>query len=126
MKTSIFKIMTIIGASLAAGIISGLFGTGGGILIVFLFSKIYAKSAKYDQKDCFAMTVASVILISSVSLFSYLKSGDVTSKDILPSLLPAVLGGAAGAFVLDKINTAWLRKLFAAIVTYAGITMLFR
>ncbi len=109
----------------AAGLLGGLFGSGGGILIVFLFSKIYANSEKYTERDRFAMTLICTALLSAVSLFSYLKNGAVSFSDILPILLPAALGGITGAFLLDKLPLAFVRKLFAVLIIYAGAVMLF-
>jgi uncharacterized membrane protein YfcA len=43
--------------SFSAGVIGGLFGTGGGILIVLLFSRIYKDAQSLDKKDIFAFFV---------------------------------------------------------------------
>lgn len=126
MKNKIISLLLILTAGFGAGAIGGLFGTGGGILIVFLFSHIYAKSTQYEKKDCFAMTVFVMALISCVSLFSYIRAGHVHVSELLPIALPTALGGIAGALLLDRIPLVLLRKLFAALILYAGITLLFR
>ncbi|MGN1095498.1 MAG: TSUP family transporter, partial [Eubacteriales bacterium] len=80
----------------------------------------------YDKKDIFAMTLASSFLISLSSAFMYAKNGYVSFFEYAPYLVPAAIGGAAGAFLLDKMKISFLSKLFAAIVIYAGITLFTR
>jgi uncharacterized membrane protein YfcA len=118
--------LPVISLSLLAGVVGGLFGTGGGILIVFLFSRVCKDSDEFDRKDLFAMTVLTVSIMSLSSLFSYMKNGAVTISDITPTLFPAVIGGILGAFLLDKIKAGWLNRIFALLVIYAGITLIFR
>ena len=48
----------------------------------------------------------------------------VLTSGILP--VPAVLGGAVGAFLVDKMQTKWLNTIFAALVIYSGINMIFK
>ena len=121
-KTACFLIL----AGLAAGVVNGLFGTGGGIIIVFLLSGLYAGSADYHTKDIFAMTVGAVFIMSAASLVIYLKDGALTPGDASPYLIPAAVGGVIGAFALDRLDATLLKKIFAALVVYAGITLMFR
>ncbi len=112
--------------SFSAGAVGGLFGTGGGILIVYLFSRIYQNSPEVDRRDIFAMTVVTVALISLSSLFSYMKSGAVGTSDILPTVIPALVGGLTGAFLLDRVDLRLLNRIFAILIVYAGATLIFR
>ena len=72
------------------------------------------------------MTVGSVLIMSAASLGMYIKGEVVTWNDILPYLLPAAVGGIIGAFLLDRLNAALMKKIFAVLVIYAGITLIFR
>jgi uncharacterized membrane protein YfcA len=126
MKNLFFRYALIILIGFSAGIINGVFGTGGGIFIVFLFSRIYANSNQYAQKDCFAMTLCVTLAFSTVSLFGYLQNGSIDAAHLTPVFLPAFLGGLAGAYLLNKINVSILRKIFAGIVIYAGISLILR
>lgn len=111
---------------LVSGVVNGLFGTGGGIIIVYLLSKLYAESDEYHTKDVFAMTVGSVLIMSAASLGMYIKGGAISWNDTLPYLLPAAVGGIIGAILLDRLNAALMKKIFAVLVVYAGITLIFR
>ena len=112
--------------SLFAGVVNGLFGTGGGIIIVYLLSRLYAVSSEYQTKDIFAMTVGSVLILSVASLVMYASCGTVCFADTADYLLPAAIGGVFGAFLLDKTKATLMKKIFAALVIYAGITLIFR
>ncbi|MBQ3489203.1 MAG: sulfite exporter TauE/SafE family protein [Clostridia bacterium] len=124
MKNLFFRFSAVILTGFLAGVVNGLFGTGGGIFIVFLFSQIYAKSKEYSKKDCFSMTIAVTTVLSAVSLFGYLKNGSIAAQDLTPVFLPAFLGGIAGAFLLDKIRLNVLRKIFSGLIIYAGISLM--
>jgi len=63
--------------------------------------------------------------ISAISAAMYGMRGAVDLRELDILILPAIAGGLIGALVLDKINTKWLRLLFAAIIIYSGLTMLF-
>ena len=97
---SLCKMLPLLLGSLAAGAINGLFGMGGGIVIYFILSRLYAQSDEYDAKDIFAMTVISVLIMSLSSVFLYFSSGAFSLYDALPYMLPDVMGGIAGAFAL--------------------------
>lgn len=119
-------LIAVIAGGLASGIVNGLFGTGGGIIIVYLFSRLYAGSDRYHTKDIFAMTVGSVLIMSAASLGIYIKNGAVEWNETIPYLIPAALGGILGAFLLDRIDAAVMKKIFAVLVVYAGITLMLR
>lgn len=119
-------LFAVVITGLAAGIVNGLFGTGGGIIIVYLLSRLYAGSDKYQTKDIFAMTVGSVLIMSAASLGIYIKNGAVSWSETIPYLIPAAIGGILGAFLLDRLNAAVMKKIFAALVIYAGITLMLR
>ena len=123
---SLCKMLPLLLGSLAAGAINGLFGMGGGIVIYFILSRLYAQSDEYDAKDIFAMTVISVLIMSLSSVFLYFSSGAFSPSDALPYMLPAVMGGIAGAFTLSYIKASLLKKIFAAIMVYGGISLIFR
>lgn len=120
------KRVTLLLCSLAAGIINGLFGMGGGIIIYFTLSHLYAQSGKFDTKDTFAMTVISVLIMSVSSVFMYSSSGAFSAGDVLPYILPAAIGGIVGAFALSHLKASLLKRIFAAIMIYGGISLILR
>ena len=93
-----------------AGFVNGLFGTGGGIILVFLFAYL-----SYPAHKIFATTNITVLFLSLVSFFFYIDEGNISSQ-FLPHILPALAGGALGSLFLAKIKGSFLKKLFSVIV----------
>ena len=111
-------------AGLASGYINGLFGTGGGILLVFVLTRLMTDKLGYSARDIFATVIAAILPMSVVSAIFYIKGGSVSFGLAEPYLLPGILGGILGGFLLEHINLKLLKKLFAFMVVYAGIRML--
>ncbi len=109
-----------------AGILNGLIGCGGGIIIVYTLSRLYRDSVEIDSRDVFASAVASVLPMSAVSTFIYLRTGDLLTAAEPGHIVPAVSGGIIGAYLLDRISVPWLRKIFALLVIWAGASLILR
>lgn len=126
LKRNILSFIFIVAGGFFAGIVNGLFGTGGGIITVYSLSHIpYFKNC-FDKKDIFAMTLISSFFMSLSSAFLNIRSGNIAVSDIIPYALPAFIGGGVGALILDKIKISFLSKIFSVIVIYAGITLFMR
>lgn len=110
------------GAGVLGGFVNGLLGAGGGIVIVFLISSL--THGALDGKDVFANALAVMLPVSIVSLISYSLSGNVGTADTVIFAFPALLGGLLGAFLLERIRTSFLKKLFTAIVLWSGFYMI--
>ena len=116
MKTLLIYIMT----GFFAGLVNGLFGTGAGIVFVFFFSAL-----AFPADKTFATTNITVLLISTVSLFLYLKNRTLT-PELLPyffkgAFLPALTGGAVGSILLAKLKGSFLTRLFCVLVIVGAI-----
>lgn len=111
---------------LAAGTLNGVFGTGGGIIGVFALSRFFRENGGYDKKDIFAMTLFSCFFMSVSSAAMYLMAGHISFADAFPYAIPALAGGIVGAFLLDKIKTSILSKIFALLIIYSGVTLFLR
>ncbi|MBQ5900942.1 MAG: sulfite exporter TauE/SafE family protein, partial [Clostridia bacterium] len=46
--------------------------------------------------------------------------------DAVPYIIPSVIGAIVGTFLLYKIPTEWLKKIFALFMLYAGVRLFLR
>ena len=123
MKNNKYKLI-LPSASIIAGVVNGFIGSGGGIILYFAL-KFLDKTADHDKmKDILATVVACVIPMSVISAAVYMINGKIICSQ-LPVYLPAALiGGLTGAFLLDKLKFKIIKKIFAALIIYAGIRMI--
>lgn len=121
MKTIVLYIITGFGA----GLINGLFGTGGALPLLALFAFL-----SLDTDKAFATANLTVMLLSAVSFIIYLKNGTVDSgflPDFFKSaFLPALAGGAIGSLFLSKISPDLLKKMFCVLTVVGGLGRIFK
>ena len=108
-------IFTVSGA--LAGLCNGLFGAGGGLFLVPLFTRW----AGMDQRRAFATSVAVVLPLCVAALISYVRKGGVDVAVALPYLAGGLVGGVLAGRVFDKIPVLWLRRGFGALLVYGGV-----
>lgn len=106
---------------LAAGMINGLLGAGGGMLIVPILKKY-----GLDQRSTHATSVCVILPICILSSIIYLCKGIVTLDDAYPYLPFSIIGAIIGSFILSKINQNLLRKIFGGFMLWAAIQLLFK
>lgn len=113
----------LIFGGLGVGLLGGLLGAGGGILAVFVLGKVL-RGTGADGKDIFANTVAIIIPLCVFSLIQYASKGAIPFREASPLILPALLGGAVGGWLLDKLKVDAVRTLFGILTLVSGILML--
>jgi uncharacterized membrane protein YfcA len=120
-KENLKQYLVLPAISLLAGGINGFLGTGAGIVLVYLLN--YLNRDRDETKNNFAMTIVLVLPMSAISLFFYVRGGNVDYELIRLSIIPAVLGGILGGYLMDKINRKLLGLIFAVLVIYSGFQM---
>ena len=103
-----------------AGFINGLLGTGGGIILIFALKYLYKDK---ELKDVFATTLTVTLALSAVSVIVYFRKNNLPIYESPRFLLPALVGGFLGAYLLEKINVMWLKKIFGILIIVAGLNM---
>ncbi len=104
-----------------SGVLNGLFGAGGGSVVVpamELFLKI-------DPKKSHATAIAVIFLMSLVSSFFYIRGGHFDFKIWLPAAAGGIVGGAIGAKLLSKISVKWLKIIFGGVIIATAVKMIF-
>lgn len=104
---------------LAAGLLSGLLGVGGGVIIVPLLALWLA----FPQKMAQATSLVAIFFAAVSGSISYGLGGDVL---IVPALLIAAAGIAGtffGAWLLHRMSEKQVQILFVGILIIAAIRM---
>ena len=117
MKKSIF-LCVIVG--FFAGIVSGFFSSGGGLIIL----PFYLLMLKLDDVKARATTIFCILFITSVSAFFYLKETHIDWVLSLKCGIGGIFGSFFGSKVLNKINSRVLNILLACFLVYAGERMI--
>ena len=112
-----FLATTLVG--LAAGFLSGLFGVGGGILIVPALVVLL----KMDQRLAHGTSLAAVLPISIASLAGYWTNGNVDWPVALFLALGAVGGAVLGTKLLHVLPHRTLGLAFAALLIASAIRL---
>ena len=103
------------------GIANGLFGSGGGMIAVPMLEK-----SGMEAKKAHATSIAVTAALSAVSLFVYFSRGAFDLKTALKFVPPGLIGAAAGAAILKKIDNEKLQRIFGAVMIISGILMITR
>lgn len=103
-------------AAMAAGAVNGIFGGGGGMVLLPLLGR--EKSLRGHA--LFAGSLAVMLPLSLVSLGVSALSAPLPLAKALPYLVGGALGAVVGSRTFDRVNVRWLRLLFAAFLCYAG------
>lgn len=99
-------------AGIAAGILAGLFGVGGGLIIV----PIFVLWLRMEQRISNGTSLAAVIPIAASGAVGYATLNQVDWQAVLFVLSGAVFGAAYGAKLLHQIRVSLLQKIFAVLL----------
>lgn len=113
-------VLALWGCGLAAGFVNGLLGTGGGILLIFGLNKLLKN---IDAKDIYALTLTVTLVLSLISVGFYIRKGGFSWEEGIKYGAAAIPGGIAGAFLLDRLKSDTVKKMFAFLLIFAGMNM---
>jgi len=113
-------VLSCIGVGLAAGLLSGLFGVGGGTVIVPMLVLLL----RFDQRLAAGTSLAAIVPTASVGVISYAVHGSVAWIPALILAAGAVIGAQIGSWLLARIPQNALRWGFVGFLVVV-IVMLF-
>lgn len=102
---------------LAAGLLNGLLGTGGGLVAVPLLSGPLGLSTR----EAFATSLTVMLPLSAVTLAGKLWQTGAPPLSAAPYILGGIAGGILAGRLICRIPTKWLRGLFALLILWGGI-----
>jgi uncharacterized protein len=105
---------------LVAGVLSGMFGVGGGILIVpaLIFF------AKFPTKMALGTSLGALLLpVGLLGALTYYQSGNLNVRASLLVALGLFFGAWAGARLAQVIPAATLQRMFAAFIMIMAVRL---
>ena len=104
---------------LAAGVLSGLFGIGGGIVMVPSLIVIFGM----DILDANATSLAAMLLpVGVLGVIAYYKAGLINLKESLWISIGLFAGSFVGGEFAVSISESLLSKLYAGILLYVALS----
>lgn len=113
-----FLIKIIIG--IFAGFISGLFSTGGGLILVPGFSYLL----KLDTVKSRATSIICILPMVITTSFFYSKNNYINWKIGILCAIGGTIGSFFGSKILNKIPEYILKITFAIFLFYVGLKMI--
>jgi uncharacterized membrane protein YfcA len=106
-------------AGTAAGAVNGLFGAGGGMILVPLLSG----NSDFSESEVFSSSVLIILPICLVSL-GVSTGFHLPWAQAWPFLAGGIPGGILAALLGKRIPLVWLHRFLGAMICYGGIRYL--
>lgn len=114
------KYIGIAVAGICAGAVNGLFGAGGGMVLVPLLTWL----SDLNENEIFPASVSIILPICFVSLGLTFSSKAMDWNLALPYLAGSVGGGILAGFLGKKIPTLWLHRFLGVLILWGGMRYL--
>lgn len=106
----------------AAGLFSGLFGVGGGSVIVPLLMLWLG----YDERAATATSLAAIVFIASFAAATQGLYGNVHVLDAMLVGVPAVGGVLLGTWLQQRVRARTISLGFAAVLVASAVELILR
>ena len=103
-----------------AGIINGLFGAGGGMILVPLLTAL----GDLEDREVFPASISVMLPMCLVSLTISSLQQPLPWIDALPYLIGSSFGGLAAGIWGTKIPTVWLHRGLGLLILWGGVRYL--
>jgi uncharacterized membrane protein YfcA len=115
------RLLRLAAIATAAGAFSGLFGVGGGTIIVPLLVIWLG----YGQKEATGTSLAAIIVIGVLAAAAHALYGNVDLWKGLLIAVPAVAGVVAGAAIQQRISERAVALAFVALLLVSAAVLIF-
>jgi uncharacterized protein len=109
----------VLGIGMVGGVMSGLFGVGGGIVMVPLL----AVWAGIPHRHAHALSLGAIIPISIVGVLMYGAAGEIRPDYAVALALGAILGARVGTRLLSVASDPVLKLSFGVFLVLIAVTM---
>src|SRR5262245_24773021 len=114
-------VLSLILIGLAAGVSSGLFGIGGGVIIVPSLVSL----AGFTQHKATGTSLTVLLLpVGLAAVIEYYRHGNVDARAAALVAVGLFLGAWGGAFLANRISGAHLRLVFGIFMVVVGVALI--
>ena len=106
----------------AAGLFSGLFGVGGGAVVV----PMLVLRRRYGDREAMGTSLAVIVVMAGAATLAHGAYGNVHVAEGLLVGVPAVGGVIAGTWLQQRIRPRTVRLAFAAVLVVTAIDVALR
>ena len=107
-------------AGAGAGLVAGLFGAGGGLVLVPLLGLL----TELSDREIFAASLSIILPVCLVSIAVTAMTAEMSLASALPYLPGSALGGLAAGIWGTKIPAQWLHRGLGLLIVWGGIRYL--
>ena len=115
------RFLKLLAIGTAGGVFSGLFGVGGGTIIVPLLIFWLA----YGEREASGTSLAAIVIIGAYGAIAQALYGNVDPANAAIVGVPALAGVVAGAAVQQRIPERFVSLLFAALLVATAAELIF-
>src|SRR5512145_310235 len=108
---------------LVSGVASGLFGVGGGVVMVPAMVLLLSPPIR-DVKQAIGTSLAVIIPTALIGSYKHFTQGNVDWRTALALAPTAVLGGYAGAWLTTQVPAGNLKRAFGGLLVLVGLRLL--
>ncbi len=107
-------------AGFLAGSVTGLFGAGGGMVLVPLLTRF----TDLEEEAVFPSSVAVILPVCIASLLQRSATASLPWWQALPYLIGSCIGGIAVGLFGRKIPVVWLHRILGIMILWGGVRYL--
>ena len=115
------QVLGLLVIGIVAGIAAGMFGIGGGLIIVPALVLIY----KISQHAAVGTSLGAILLpVGALGAWVYWKNGNLNVRYALLIAAGLLVGGFIGAKLVEPVSDLTLRRLFGAFLLVVSVKMM--
>ena len=106
---------------LLVGFISGMFSSGGGLLLIPAYMYIFGT----NEKEARATTVFCILPMVIVTAIFYSKGNYINWRIGILCAIGGIIGSFIGSKLLNVLKNKYLKIIFIVFLLYSGIRIIF-
>lgn len=114
------QIWLAVGIGLLAGVLAGMFGVGGGFLMV----PLYISWLGLEQRKSHATSLAAIVPIALAGALGYAAQDSVDSRAAIALLAGSVFGALYGVKLLGQVPLKFLQLGFASLLYLSAVRLI--